>query len=90
MLEGNNPRFPWVPFRVTLSVGLEAPRDLDVTATSTTSIHLDNPSRQEPATHETPHPHGAASVQSLADLGASAHFATAGLVAGASLLLGRQ
>ena len=32
-------------------------RDLDVTATGTAGIHLDNPSRQEPATHETPHPH---------------------------------
>jgi hypothetical protein len=42
VLDGNNPRFPWVPFRVTLSAGLEAPRDLDVTVASTASIHLDN------------------------------------------------
>ena len=60
VLEGNNPRFPWVPFRATLATGSTAPRDLDVTATGTTSIHLDNPGRQEPATHETPDPHGAA------------------------------
>jgi len=51
VLEGNNPRFPWVPFRVTLSVGLETPRDLDVTATGTTSIHLDNPAgKSQPCT----------------------------------------
>ena len=60
MLDGNNPRFPWLPFRVTLTVGLEAPRDLDVAVTGTASIHLDKPGRQQPATHETPDPHGAA------------------------------